>query len=59
MKTGDELTAPCFLRRLHHVRWRVRVRARPQKGNVLVTWLEGSLRGREARLETRTLAKPA
>jgi hypothetical protein len=50
---GDIKTAPGFLRGA--VRWRVRIEGRPRNKNVLVTWLDGPLRGRPARLEARTL----
>lgn len=53
MGKGEIRTAPVFVR--GSGRWKVRVEGRPHGGNVLVTWLEGPLRGRQARLEKRTL----
>ncbi len=53
MGKGEIKTAPGFLR--GKARWRVRLEGRPHNKNVLVTWLDGPLRGRLARLEARTL----
>ena len=57
MTPGDHYTAPSWL--AGAARWRVEILARPHHGNVLARWLQGPLRGREARLCTKTLARPS
>lgn len=58
MKKGEVWTAPAFLRGLSLTRWRVELLGgRNAKGNVPVRWLDGLLKGREARLEARTLER--
>jgi hypothetical protein len=37
--------------------WKVEVLGPTRNGNVLVRWLEGPLKGKEARLQARTLQK--
>ena len=57
MKPGDVLKAPAWTK--GRAWWEVEILKRPRNGCVLVRWREGPLRGREARLETRTLRREA
>jgi len=55
MKAGEICTAPGWSKGT--CRWRVEVLGRGRNGSTPVRWLDGPLRGREARLETKTLRK--
>ena len=55
-RKGDIMLAPYWGRGTAF--FKVRVEGPSYKGSTLVTWLEGPLRNREARLDSRTLRKP-
>ena len=55
MKKGDTLYAPSFAR--GHAMWRVTVRGHGKHGTTVVRWEEGPLKGREARLVSKSLRR--